>query len=199
MSTARTAMCAFVVAAARGRGCGARARSPLQGRPGLAVGGAAQRARAAASPARLLPRRPSPIWQASRSRSATAGRPTGACRATPAYRRISTGRAPPTWRAVRCSTRRPSRMSEPAAETVGYKHAVLFPVEVVPKDPSQPVALALALEFGVCREICIPAEAKFSLTLPPAGMSGQAVAGHAGRARQGAAAAGAAARRRIRS
>jgi DsbC/DsbD-like thiol-disulfide interchange protein len=67
----------------------------------------------------------------------------------------------------------PNRMSEPAAETVGYKHSVLFPVEVVPKDPSKPIALALALEFGVCREICIPAEAKFSLTLPPAAMTGK--------------------------
>src|SRR5882757_3501074 len=65
----------------------------------------------------------------------------------------------------------PSRMSEAAAETIGYKHGVLFPVEVVPKDPSRPVALALALEFGVCREICIPAEAKFSSTLAPAGMA----------------------------
>lgn len=65
----------------------------------------------------------------------------------------------------------PSRMSEPAAETVGYKHSVLFPVEVVAKDPTRPVALALALEFGVCREICIPAEAKFALTLPPGGTS----------------------------
>src|SRR5215470_3248851 len=59
----------------------------------------------------------------------------------------------------------PRRMSEPAADTVGYKHEVLFPVEVVPKDASQPVHLALALEFGVCREICIPAEAKLSLAL----------------------------------
>jgi DsbC/DsbD-like thiol-disulfide interchange protein len=67
----------------------------------------------------------------------------------------------------------PIRMSEPAAETVGYKNSVLFPVEVVPKDASRPVELALAMEFGVCREICIPAEAKFSLTLPPAGMPGQ--------------------------
>ena len=67
----------------------------------------------------------------------------------------------------------PMRMPEPAAETVGYKHAVLFPVEVVAKDPSKPVALSLAMEFGVCREICIPAEAKFSLTLPPAGFSGK--------------------------
>jgi DsbC/DsbD-like thiol-disulfide interchange protein len=66
----------------------------------------------------------------------------------------------------------PVRMSEPAAETVGYKHSVLFPVEVVPKDPSRPVALALSMEFGVCREICIPAEAKFSLALSPGAMDG---------------------------
>jgi len=67
----------------------------------------------------------------------------------------------------------PRRMSEPAADTVGYKHAVLFPVEVVPKDASQPVRLALALEFGVCREICIPAEARMSLALSPAEMAHQ--------------------------
>jgi DsbC/DsbD-like thiol-disulfide interchange protein len=65
----------------------------------------------------------------------------------------------------------PTRMSEPAADTVGYKHAVLFPVEVVPKDASQPVRLALAVEFGVCREICIPAEARLSLALTPAQMA----------------------------
>jgi DsbC/DsbD-like thiol-disulfide interchange protein len=67
----------------------------------------------------------------------------------------------------------PKRMSEPAADTVGYKHTVLFPVEVVPKDASKPVRLALALEFGVCREICIPAEAKLSLALTPTEMASQ--------------------------
>ena len=66
----------------------------------------------------------------------------------------------------------PSRLHEPGAETIGYKNSVLFPVEIVPKDPGQPVDLALTLEFGVCREICIPAEAKFSLALRPTGMSG---------------------------
>ena len=49
---------------------------------------------------------------------------------------------------------------------------MLFPVEIVPKDASRPVGLALTLEFGVCREICIPAEAKFAFVLNPAGMSG---------------------------
>jgi DsbC/DsbD-like thiol-disulfide interchange protein len=66
----------------------------------------------------------------------------------------------------------PSRLHEASAETVGYKSSVLFPVDIIPKDPAQPVDLALTLEFGVCREICIPAEAKFSMVLRPADMSG---------------------------
>ena len=62
----------------------------------------------------------------------------------------------------------PSRIAEPAAETIGYEHAVLFPVEVTPKDPTKPVELKLLLEFGICREICIPAQSMLSLTIPTA-------------------------------
>ena len=40
---------------------------------------------------------------------------------------------------------------------------MLFPVEVMPQDPAKPVELNLAMEFGICRDICIPAEAKISL------------------------------------
>jgi DsbC/DsbD-like thiol-disulfide interchange protein len=68
----------------------------------------------------------------------------------------------------------PQRMQEPGAETIGYKSAVIFPVEVVPTDPSKPVGLALTAEFGVCRDICIPAEAKLSLALLPSQLEGDA-------------------------
>ena len=67
----------------------------------------------------------------------------------------------------------PSRMHEGGAQTIGYKGSVLFPVEVVPKDPSQPVALKLNMEFGVCRDLCMPSEARLSLALQPAAMSGE--------------------------
>ena len=66
----------------------------------------------------------------------------------------------------------PSRLPEPGAETLGYKGTVLLPVEVTPKDAARPVALELVANFGVCREICIPAEAKLSLTLPPSALKG---------------------------
>ena len=62
----------------------------------------------------------------------------------------------------------PLRMSDATGDAVGYKKSVVFPVDITAKDPAKPVKLALALEFGVCREICIPAEAKLSLTLPVA-------------------------------
>jgi DsbC/DsbD-like thiol-disulfide interchange protein len=63
----------------------------------------------------------------------------------------------------------PRRMAEAGGEVIGYKQAVLLPIEVTPQDPTRPVALKLALEFGICREICIPATATFDLVLPPAG------------------------------
>jgi DsbC/DsbD-like thiol-disulfide interchange protein len=61
----------------------------------------------------------------------------------------------------------PMRMEEAGGEVVGYKNAVLFPVDVKPQDASRPVALRLQLEYGICRDICIPASAKLELALPP--------------------------------
>jgi DsbC/DsbD-like thiol-disulfide interchange protein len=73
--------------------------------------------------------------------------------------------------AVEVSYPAPSRLPEPAAETIGYKKGVVFPVTVTPGDPAKPVELKLAIEFGICRDICVPAEANLSLTLPPAAKS----------------------------
>jgi DsbC/DsbD-like thiol-disulfide interchange protein len=67
----------------------------------------------------------------------------------------------------------PHRMQEPGAQTIGYSSAVIFPVEVTPSDPSKPVDLKLTAEFGICREICVPAEAKLSLALSPSQLDGQ--------------------------
>src|SRR5690606_17090924 len=36
----------------------------------------------------------------------------------------------------------------------------------VPEDPSKPVDLHLALFYGICHEICVPAEAELSLHIP---------------------------------
>jgi DsbC/DsbD-like thiol-disulfide interchange protein len=60
----------------------------------------------------------------------------------------------------------PMRLSDPAADMIGYKTSVVFPIAIVPQAPSEPIDLRLALEFAVCREICIPAQASLELRLP---------------------------------
>lgn len=61
----------------------------------------------------------------------------------------------------------PTRMPEAGGVAVGYKGAVVIPIRVAPKDPDAPVQLQLALEFGICRDICIPAMVNLDLDLVP--------------------------------
>jgi DsbC/DsbD-like thiol-disulfide interchange protein len=66
----------------------------------------------------------------------------------------------------------PIRMPEAGGEAVGYKGAVVLPIAVTAKDPKAPVSLRLAIEFGICREICIPAMLNLSLELAPGSTGG---------------------------
>ncbi len=61
----------------------------------------------------------------------------------------------------------PKRFTDSAGDTVGYKGTVIFPVELTPKDPAKPIDLRVSLDYGVCKEICIPAEAALALTIAP--------------------------------
>ena len=61
----------------------------------------------------------------------------------------------------------PKRFTDKAGDTIGYKGNVMFPVRLKPKDPSKPIDVQLALDYGVCKDICIPAEAELTLTVPP--------------------------------
>jgi DsbC/DsbD-like thiol-disulfide interchange protein len=61
----------------------------------------------------------------------------------------------------------PMRMSEAGSQVIGYKKAVLFPLEVTPKDAARPVRLEIALEYGICHDVCIPVTATLALSLPP--------------------------------
>jgi len=49
-----------------------------------------------------------------------------------------------------------------------YKDEVVLPVEIVVSDANQDSTLILHLNYGVCKDICIPAEAKFELQIPQA-------------------------------
>lgn len=63
----------------------------------------------------------------------------------------------------------PRRLLEPAAETIGYKGRVVFPVEVTAQDAARSLSLKLDLELGICKEICVPAQASLAVDVPAAG------------------------------
>jgi DsbC/DsbD-like thiol-disulfide interchange protein len=59
----------------------------------------------------------------------------------------------------------PSRTEDAADIAYVYNQGVVLPVLVKPEDPNKPVRLALSLDYGICKDICIPARASMSATL----------------------------------
>lgn len=60
----------------------------------------------------------------------------------------------------------PHRTKDKAGENIAYKDRVLFPVVVAPKDGAKPIHLKLKAAYGVCKDICIPAEAELEISIP---------------------------------
>ncbi len=85
------------------------------------------------------------------------------------------GGLPPTFAWDQSRNLKSARVMYPAPErikslngtAIGYSKSVVFPVEIEAEDASRPVAISLALDYGICREICIPAEARLALVLEP--------------------------------
>ena len=61
----------------------------------------------------------------------------------------------------------PHRLSDKTGDAVGYKGGVIFPVRLIPKDATKPVILHGKIEYGLCKDICIPAEADLKVVIPP--------------------------------
>lgn len=59
----------------------------------------------------------------------------------------------------------PRRLDEAGAVAFGYTGAVTFPILVTPVDPAKPVELAVAVDYAICHEICLPAHAALRLSL----------------------------------
>lgn len=62
----------------------------------------------------------------------------------------------------------PHRLTDKAGDAIGYKDRVLFPIRVTAKDATLPVVINGVVQYGICKDICIPAEAKLQLEVPPA-------------------------------
>jgi suppressor for copper-sensitivity B len=59
----------------------------------------------------------------------------------------------------------PRRQDDGGVESFVYADEVVFPIRVAPP-AGRPLRLRLKLSYGVCKDICIPAEAEIALDLP---------------------------------
>ena len=59
----------------------------------------------------------------------------------------------------------PQRLADESGTSIGYKHDVVFPLEVVAQDSAKPVTLSLNVDYAVCEKLCVPADGKAELAL----------------------------------
>lgn len=60
--------------------------------------------------------------------------------------------------------------------SIGYKGGLVLPLTVTPKRAGKPLRLAGEIEFGICREVCIPARLDFARALNAAAPRNPAIA-----------------------
>jgi len=58
----------------------------------------------------------------------------------------------------------PQRLTDESGTSIGYKHDVVFPLDVVAQDATKPVVLALKVDYAVCEKLCVPADGSAELT-----------------------------------
>lgn len=61
----------------------------------------------------------------------------------------------------------PHRKKDSSGETVVYDGEVVFPIRVTPEDKAKPTVLKLEFAYGLCKDICVPADTNLTLTLAP--------------------------------
>lgn len=61
----------------------------------------------------------------------------------------------------------PRRLTDKSGSVIGYQDGVVFPIELTAKDATKPVDIKLTTTYGVCKELCIPAEATLQIMVPP--------------------------------
>lgn len=61
----------------------------------------------------------------------------------------------------------PTRITESdGSQAFGWSGGVTIPLRIRPADPAKAVTLRAHVNYAVCEKLCLPAEAKLSLTLP---------------------------------
>lgn len=59
----------------------------------------------------------------------------------------------------------PQRLTDESGTSIGYKHDIVFPLEIVPQNAARPVELVLGIDYAICEKFCVPADGKAELTI----------------------------------
>ena len=62
----------------------------------------------------------------------------------------------------------PARHVDGAGTSLIYQGRLMLPIRAVPARPGEPVTLAVRVLYGLCEQVCVPAEADVSARLEPA-------------------------------
>jgi DsbC/DsbD-like thiol-disulfide interchange protein len=60
----------------------------------------------------------------------------------------------------------PHRIADANGTAIGYDDEVVFPVKLTPERDGEPIEIKLALNFGLCKDLCIPNDVGLALALP---------------------------------
>ncbi len=63
----------------------------------------------------------------------------------------------------------PDVFHEDGVRTIGYKHELILPMTITPRDADAPMDLTGDLQLGVCRDVCLPMHADIAMALPAKG------------------------------
>jgi DsbC/DsbD-like thiol-disulfide interchange protein len=70
----------------------------------------------------------------------------------------------------------PERFPDGAGgHSIGYKHDIVFPLHVVPKDAANGPTIHLKLGYAICEKMCVPADADLKLTFTRSGLEETAI------------------------
>ena len=61
----------------------------------------------------------------------------------------------------------PERIDEEGVQAFGYRHDVLFPIRITPREKDKPAILALSFDYAACEKLCLPVHADSRLVMPP--------------------------------
>ncbi|MEJ8473513.1 protein-disulfide reductase DsbD domain-containing protein [Roseibium algae] len=61
----------------------------------------------------------------------------------------------------------PKRYDDGFSSSIVYEDAVVLPLEITPDSIRKPIELSVTVFFGICKDICVPADAALTLQLSP--------------------------------